>query len=100
MRDRTCPQLCLAPSLEWWRPGRRTDHPAGPRWFMAELSDGLRFVHHDCLLRRLWLSTAGFLVCNGALSGLLVVFTASLLHAGPSGLGLVLSGLGAGGLLG
>lgn len=66
----------------------------------SELRDGFRHVRRTPAVR--WVTTwmTAFLLCNGAVTGLPVPFVIDDLAGGPSGVGFVLSALGAGYLAG
>jgi predicted MFS family arabinose efflux permease len=72
---------------------------AAPAGVIAEIVEGLRFLHHHRALRGLLVVDALFLGANGGLNVLLVPFMVSHLHTGSDRIGLLMSALGVGYLL-
>ena len=86
-----------------FRPATTERAPTGePPWrrFTAELRAGVTQIRVTPGLTGLLVSAAVMLVGNAELTALLVPYTGTVLHAGPSALGWLFSALGAGFLLG
>lgn len=79
------------------RPGSGT--PA-TRLAPGEVTEGLRFLLRTPLLRTMALTLTVLCLCWGAWLALLPIYAVQLAQIGPTGYGLVLSGLGLGGLTG
>jgi predicted MFS family arabinose efflux permease len=77
------------------KPVRRTDSH-----LLREISEGLRFVVAQPLLRRIAMCTGWFNLCSSTTQAMLLVFLARDLGIGAGVIGLLFTVAGAGGLLG
>jgi MFS family permease len=73
---------------------------AGRRPSLGEVTEGLRFLWRDPLLRTMALTLTVLCLCWGAWLALIPLYARVESHTGPTGYGLILSGLGLGGLTG
>ena len=81
-----------------FRPARRASAAARP--MRAEIVEGMRFLWRSPLLRTMALTLTVLCLCWGAWLGLIPLLATRAAHVGPTGYGLIISGLGVGGVSG
>src|SRR6266542_2020671 len=81
-----------------FRPARRASAAARP--MRAEIVEGMRFLWRSPLLRTMALTLTVLCLCWGAWLGLIPLLATRAAHVGPTGYGLIISGLGGGGVSG
>ena len=81
-----------------FRPARSASAAARP--MRAEIVEGMRFLWRSPLLRTMALTLTVLCLCWGAWLGLIPLLATRAAHVGPTGYGLIISGLGVGGVSG
>jgi MFS family permease len=66
----------------------------------SRIREGFRFVHDTTPIRRILVVSAGVSLLGAPFTVLMPVFADKVLHAGPRGLGLLMSAIGVGSLIG
>jgi MFS family permease len=73
---------------------------SGRRGFRAELAEGARFVRNSKLFIELTIVVSVFNFFSGGTSALIAPYVADSLHLGSLGFGIIVSAVGAGGIIG
>src|SRR5262249_4535083 len=73
---------------------------AGMRSAVSDIREGFRFVHDTTTIRRLLVLSATVSLLGAPFTVLMPVFADKVLHSGPQGLGILMSTIGIGSLVG